>query len=383
MSRSDHSRLDLAAAGAQGVLGFHLGALGSALVLLARDFEVPLLTLGWLSSGFGVSLLLFGLVGAKALQLGATNLTRISVVVMAGGGALIAVAPTLGLAQLGAGLLGIGGAASVLCTPALVVGSGMARRLVLVTAASSVTAVVAPLALGLTDRLTVDSGRLAMLIPIPFALALAVRRLPRLPVVIEERSSMVRRRVVARGWLSMVLGISAEFGFLLWGAARLVDSGSSTVQAAAGAAAFPVGMALARVFGFRFAGHRDALRIACGLTALGALLVAAPAGPIVVMAGLAVGGSGAAFLYPLTLSVLLETSQLPRHRAAPIATAASGAAVLLGPALLRVVADFGGLRLGFLSILPLMALLVIVVPRDRRPGTGHSGVATVAPPFGS
>jgi hypothetical protein len=362
MARSEKSRLDGAAAGTQAVLGFYLGGLGATLVLLARDFDVPLLSLGWLSSGFGVASLLIGATGTKVLRLGPERLARAAFVLLAAGGVLIALAPELVVAQIGALVLGLGGAVTVLCTPSLVVGEGMARRLTLVTAGSSIAGVVSPLALGLVDRFG-EHGRLALLIPVPFALMLAALRVPRPPLVGSSGRHATRHTAIVRGWTAMVLGISAEFGFVLWGAARLVGSGLTAGQAAGGAAAFPVGMAVARVAGARFAGHRSALAIASGCTALGALLVASPFGPAAVVAGLAVGGLGAAFLYPLTLSVLVETSNLPRRQVAPIATTASGFAVLLGPAVLREVADLGSLQLGFLAIVPMMVLLVLVKPR--------------------
>jgi MFS family permease len=379
MPRCDQSRLDVAAAGTQAVLGFYLGGLGATLVLLARDFAVPLLTLGWLSSGFGAASLLMGVIGSKALRLGPERLARAAFVLLATGGVLIALAPVLTVAQLGALLLGVGGAVTVLCTPSLVVGQGIARRLTLVTAGSSVTGIVAPLALGLTDRFGAH-GRLALLIPVPFALALAARRVPRPPVVEREGTHVVRRSVIARGWATMVLGISAEFCFVLWGAARLVDSGLTTGQAAGGAAAFPIGMAVARLAGARFAGRRATLTIACGCTALGALFVASPFGPAAVIAGLGVGGLGAAFLYPLTLSTLVETSHLPRRQVAPLATSASGVAVLFGPAVLRQVAEIGSLQLGFLTVLPMMALVVLVTPRT--PQNFSSSTDMAAAPLG-
>jgi hypothetical protein len=375
MLRSDQSRLDVAAAGTQAVLGFYLGGLGATLVLLARDFDVPLLSLGWLSSGFGVAALLMGAIGSSALRLGPERLARGAFVLLATAGVLIAFAPVLVVAQFGAVLLGVGGAVTVLCTPSLVVGQGMARRLTLVTAGSSLTGIVAPLALGLTDRFGAH-GRLALLCPVPFALVLAARRVPRPPAFDNAGAGVVRRNVIFRGWAAMVLGISAEFCFVLWGAARLVDSGLTAGQAAGGAAAFPIGMAVGRLAGARFAGHRATLQIAAACTALGALLVASPFGPVAAVAGLAVGGLGAAFLYPLTLSTLVESSQLPRRQVAPLATSASGVAVLLGPAVLRQVAEVGSLQLGFLTVLPMMALLAVVRPRPTQASSDASGIAT-------
>src|SRR5919204_6044053 len=65
------SGVDLDVGITYGGLGFLLGGLGGCLVLLSRDLGVPRGELSWLSAGFGVALLLAGLVGPRALRLGA------------------------------------------------------------------------------------------------------------------------------------------------------------------------------------------------------------------------------------------------------------------------------------------------------------------------
>jgi len=355
-------RGDLAIFVGHGVLGYYLGALGVTLVLLARDFDVDVLALGWLSNGFGFSLLVVGVVGSAMLSLGVARVLRVVVVLVGIGGALLAVASGLGAAQIGAVLLGAGGAGVVLCTPAMVVGERVAQRLTLVSAASSITGVLAPLLLGGAEVLS-GNGRLALLLPLPAVAALALMRIDAPPPepAVRIRSSQIP--VLVRAWSAMVLGIAAEFGFLLWGAARLIQVGFSEAQAAAGAAAFPIGMVVARVAGARWAGHRSTLPLACAATLVGAALVATFPVPAVIVAGLAIGGVGAAFFYPLTLAALVGATRLPTRTVAPIAATASGVAVLMGPALFRLVARSGGLEAGFLVIIPLAIAVVIAVPR--------------------
>ncbi len=355
-------RRDLAAAIGQGVLGYYLGALGVTLVLLARDFDVNILSLGWLSNGFGVSLVLLGLMGSFVLRFGAAHVLKLVVGLVGVGGVLLAIGPGLAPAQAGAIALGVGGAGVVLCTPAMVVGERMAQRLTMVSAASSVTGVIAPLLLGGVELAT-GNGRLALLVPLPAVVALALMRVDGPPLESAQRLDSARIGVVLRGWGAMVLGIAAEFGFVLWGAARLIDIGLSEAEAALGAAAFPVGMAVARLVGARSAGHRHALALACGSTIVGAVLIALFDAPAMLIAGLGVGGVGAAFLYPLTLAALVGAARLPTRTVAPIATTASGAAVLLGPALFRVVARAGGLEWGFLALVPLAVAVMLIVPR--------------------
>lgn len=370
------SREDLAAAIGQGVLGYYLGALGVTLVLLARDFDVDVLSLGWLSNGFGVSLVVVGVLGSAVLRLGAARVLKVVVGLIGVGGVLLALGPGLAPAQAGAIALGAGGAGVVLCTPAMVVGERMAQRLTMVSAASSVTGVVAPLLLGGAE-VVAGNGRLALLVPLPAVVALAFMRVSAPTFGPTRRFDSSRLGVVIRGWSAMVLGIAAEFGFLLWGAARLIDVGLSEAQAALGAAAFPVGMAVARLVGARSAGHHRALGLACGATIAGAVLIAAFSTPVMIVIGLGIGGVGAAFLYPLTLAALVGASGLPTRTVAPIATTASGVAVLAGPALFRLVARSGGLELGFLVLVPLAIAVMLIVPRSVPRSAEHREHPTV------
>lgn len=349
-------------------LGYLLGGLGGCLVLLSRDLGVPRGALSWLSAGFGGALVLVGVIGSGALRLGAGRVLRGGCAAFAAGAILLAVSSSLGLAQLGALLVGLGGALSVLAAPALLAGVDAGARFTRVNAASSLAGVAAPVLLGAVDAAT-GHGRLALLLPAPALLALAVRRgraapaAVQVPGGVEAEGAAAGWRVAVR-WIAIVAAVCPEFAFVVWGAARLQDSGLGAAGAAAAAAAFPVGMGIGRLLGPRVVPETRAIGAGAGLGILGALLVAAPVGPAAVATGVALAGLGIAVLYPLTLARLVHTRGLGLRRGSALAAVASGTAVLAAPVALDRLASGVGLRVAFLAAVP--SLLVVAAAQRVR-----------------
>jgi hypothetical protein len=361
----DSNRADLSAVLIVGValsgLGYLLGGLGSYLVLLARDVGVGRGELTWLSAGFGAALLAVGAAGPWVLRAGAHRALRAAAATLAAGMALLAVAPGLAAAQVGGLLAGAGGSVLVLASSALLAGPGLGARLTRVNAASSAAGIAAPLLLGAIDQLA-GSGRLAFLLPAPALLWVAASSPPAAPRLAGGRPSLVG---VAAAWLAIVLAVSAEFAFVVWGAARLVDGGLAPASAAAAAAAFPIGMAAGRLAAPRFLARASLLVPGALVGAAGAALVIAPTGPALATGGLALAGLGIAVLYPLTLAGLVGTPGLGAGLGAALGCAASGAAALASPALLGGLAAWTGLRAAFAAV-PVLLLLLIALERARR-----------------
>jgi hypothetical protein len=354
----------------QTALGYLLGGFGGCLLFLARDLAVPRETVSWVSEGFGASLLLLGLGGERLLGLGALRVLRLSAAALASGAALLGLAPTALPAQLGAVLLGAGGAGIVLSSPALLTGPAAASRLARAVAASSLAGIAAPALLGQVDALT-GRGRLALLLAVPvLGWALARRGPPAHPASPEHTSGaapevpgpLVPWRVALR-WFLIVSVVAPEFAFVVWGAARLQDSGLSTGLAVGAATAFPVGMGLGRLVGSHI--FRSRWRLAgCVLLAIAsALCAAAPVGPAVLTAAMLAAGLGLAPLYPFTLARLTRAPGLPLGRAAAFASAASGTAVLASPRLLALLAQHVPLRWGYLAVTPLLLAALWVALR--------------------
>jgi len=366
---------ELAVGVAQGGIGFLLASLGPCLILLSRDLAVPLRALSWVSAGFGVGLLLFGTTGRSVLRLGAGRVLSASAAGLALGAVLLATARWMVTAQAGALSLGLGGAGVVLASWALLSGPGAARRLTYANAASSLAGIGAPPLIGALDAVT-GRGRMALLLSLPplVWLALSSWRADREGSVVPPPDEVVVRprslaSLAARA-ACVVAAVSAEFAFVVWGAARLQACGLSPSAAAAGAVAFPVGMGTGRLFAPAIADRAPVVFLGAALGIGSCLVAAAPASPALVIGALAGAGLGIAPLFPLMLARVMEASASSR-RGASLGTAASGMAVLGAPLLLGAIAGVSSLRVGFLfAAAALVPLLWVGLGARRLPKGG-------------
>ena len=358
---------------AQAAVGFAVSALGSCIVLAARDLGVEEAHLGWLASAFGVGSLVVGAAGRWVLRSGLQRALRTGAAVMAVGVTLVAVGPGVVPIVAGGLLAGLGAAALVLVTPLLLAGPDTTHRLSRATAGSSAAGVMAPAVLGSVD-LTGVTGRTALLVVvIPLV---AVARSARRSDPDDVAPPVLTGRIpvgVARRWAAIVLAVAVEFCFVVWGAGRLTETGVGDGAAAALASAFPVGLAVGRlaVPPLMRRGWAPVTAGAAATAAGTALLVAAP-GPGLATLALVVAGIGVAPLYPVLLGDLLTVPGLAAWRAAALSTMASGTAILAAPAVLGVLGDAWGLRISFLVTLPLLGALVVVAgPRTGSTTAGH------------
>ena len=367
-------RLGLEMSVTYGGLGYLLGGLGSCLVLLSRDLGIPRGALSWLSAGFGVALLLVGAVGQRVLRIEPGRVLRAGCGGLAIGAALLAVAPSVLPAQLGALLIGLGGAAVVLSAPALLIGPGAEAQLTRVNAVSSLAGVSAPVLLGALDG-AIGRGRLALIFPVPAMLFLAIYGQAKAvtdTLAVEPAPSSPPGRIdVAVRCLAVVAAVCPEFAFVVWAASRIQDAGLGPAGAATAAAAFPIGMGIGRLFGPRFVSGGRAIATGVSLGVAGTLLVVAPLAPLLVASGVALAGLGIAMLYPLTLTRLVQTPGLGLQRGSALAAMASGAAVLGAPLALDWLARGVGLRSAFLAAVPSMLL----VAGAQRLGARRAGEA--------
>ncbi len=375
-------------------LGFLLAGIGPYLLLLGAELHRDGADLVWLSSAFGVGLLIVAATGPLLMRAGAGQVLRAAALTAALGVTAMATTALLPVAGTGALLVGLGGAALVLVTPALIRGRAAAARLTRVNAAASVAGILAPVGIGALEHAGIH-GRLALLVPLPALLLLAIRRPVPVPVppssgpgrpaaarITVDRVTVARISVarITAAWARVVLAVSGEFCFVVWGVARIRDVGAANAVAAVLGAAFPVGMALGRLLGPRFAGH-PAVVPAGALTAMiGTGLGSLGGDPWTVTAGLGVAGLGIAVLYPVTLAQLVATPGMAAQHSAPPGALASGTAVLAAPALLAALSGVASLRIAFLLPIPLLALLVALpVPARRLTLGGPARRSRVAP----
>ncbi|MBY8870406.1 MFS transporter [Micromonospora sp. PLK6-60] len=415
MSRPRPGRLLWLAGAAQAAVGFSVTSLGAVLVLLARDVGAAPEDLAWLPSTFGAGLVAVAVAGPWLLRDGHRHCLWLGGGALGTGAVLLALAATVPMAVAGSVLLGLGAAALVLATPALLSGPDAGRRLSLVSAVASTAALTAPLALAVADHGGGD-GRLALLALTPLAaLLLAVtprhhgtrpargRRAgargrrrgaagppaararpaagpgvppgegpaePHQPAAREvpppgrpagpyvRVAGTARRGDVVRRWSQVVLAVSVEFCFSVWAVARLQQTGLAVATAVALATSFPAGMALGRLAASRGARSGPLIAAGAAVTALGAVTVAAAARPGWAVLGLVLAGLGVAVLYPLTLAGLMATPGLSAPVAASLGALASGTAILVAPAALAALGRSVGLGAAFLVTPVLLALLL-------------------------
>ncbi|MBV8931929.1 MAG: hypothetical protein JOZ47_04020 [Kutzneria sp.] len=357
---------------AQAALGYTLSSLGACLALLARDLRTAPESLAWMSSSFGIGLILVGAVGTIALRRGSWPVLRTATFVTGTGASLLATAASPPLAVIGALLLGVGAAGLVLVTPALLHGPGVAAALSRVTGASSVTGILAPLAIGGLDSVG-PSGRLALLLAVPPLFALAIGAGPSgHPRLRDDRSVVASgpdqrthplpvRQLVQR-WAAVALAVSIEFCFTFWAVARMLTTGLPTGAAAIAASGFLVGMATGRAGIPRLLARGAPVVVSgCALAAAGTIVISVANSPVSVTAGLVLAGLGISGLYPATLGHLVRLRALPAARSAALGTLASGIAILFAPTALAAVGAAVELRFAFpITVIPLTAVLAMI-----------------------
>jgi MFS family permease len=147
-----------------------------------------------------------------------------------------------------------------------------------------------------------------------------------------------------------------------------VSSAESTLLASLFVAGMFVGRAaIGRGLGANRAPRRLLAVGLCGAIA-GASLMWVSTMPALSAIGLFVGGLGTAGLWPVGLSVALQTSPNARLKAAAWATVASGFATLLAPSALGLAADIVGVAGAWPIVMCLAAaalLVLAVTPRAR------------------
>ncbi len=352
-------------------VGFYVASIGVVVVLLAGDLGVPVAQLAWVGTTFGYGLIGMALAGPFLLRLGPNRVLALSAAALGVGSVLLAVSAGATTAYVGAILQGLGAAGLVLLAPRLLHGPDAEVKLTQATAAASLAGVLAPVLLGVA-ALTGLGGRLPLVLIAAAMLLLGVaalrsgREQPTVQTVAAAEPAQLSRLGAARRWLALVCAVSVEFCFVVWGVARLTGTGLDAGAAALVGAAFPVGMALGRVFGSWLIARLPMVLAGSGLTAAGTLMVVLTDVWPVVGAGQLLAGFGLATLYPIMLARLMATPGLRPEVGASLGALASGTAITVAPAVLALLATVVDLRLAFLAPLPIL-LVMLWLHNGRHP----------------
>ncbi|MEU6250297.1 MFS transporter [Glycomyces sp. NPDC047010] len=345
-------------------LGFLVSSFGPYLAGIAVELDRPRGELVWLTMMFGAGLVLAAAIGPAVLRTGAGLVMRVACGVITVGAVAMAVTPDLRIAGPGSVLVGVGCAAIALATPSLLRGPGAAKRIALAVGVSSAAGVLAPLAFGALETAGV-AGRWALLAAVPVLLTGVVHRTVRGVGEAAVERGHVPVGPASLGWLRIVLSVGCEFCFVVWGVARLVDTGVPLGTASALGASFGIGMAAGRLVGTRFVDRSWAVGAAVAVTMAGTVVVYLGQDPVTVTVGIAVASLGIAPLYPIMLGSLVNIPGLTSRHSASIGSLASGTAILAAPAALGWLDGQIGLREAFLLPIPLLLVLLLLTRRAR------------------
>jgi MFS family permease len=354
------------------VWAYLLYALGVATPYLRADLHLTDFEAGLHASALAVGVLAAGVstdwVGGRIGSSRLLDLSAAAVVVALG---LIAVAPSLAISLTGALLLGLGGGTlgtEVTVRLAQSGGEGARRMMSQANGMAMIAAALAPVAMGLAAA-ELHSWRVALLLPMAALLALAALR----PRDREAATSLRTPRSPLPGaywfaWLVAVLGIAVEFSFVYWGSTIVGKrTGISSADATLLASFFVAGMFTGRMAIGRGLGsggdQRRVLAAGLGVVLAGVSLVWISTVPALSGVGLFLGGLGTAGMWPVSLTLALQTAPKAQLQAAARATLGSGVAVLIVPSGLGLASDAVGvvaawpITLGF----AVTALIVLAI----------------------
>jgi MFS family permease len=361
--------------------GYLLYGFGYVVPLLRRDLGLSESLAGLHATAIAVGIILSGLAGDRfARRLGADGAGRSAVLAVAAAGFSVAFAPHV-VVSLVAGLF-FGFFAGVVLSSVnqqLSALGGRAASVALARANLSalVATLLAPLAIATLDDIGVG-GRLGLLVPLPLIGLIEVanwRRRIGGPPVADLRSGQdpAADRLSGaywRAWVVLVLVIAIEFSIVFWASSLIgVRTGAGTSEATTAAAAFLLGMIVARAAVSTGLGTRTSragvMTFALLLVVVGIVGTWQATSVALSAVALFVAGLGVGPLYPVGVAFSLSLVTGAPEAAAARTTLASGVAILSAPFILAVAAEQVGLVNAWPSLagIALLAIAMLVLTR--------------------
>jgi MFS family permease len=345
---------------------------GYVVPVLRRDLGLSETVAGLHAVALAIGIIASGALGERLVhRLGPGAATRMATAGLVVGSLAVAFAPHA-VVSLGAALL-IGACIGVFLSwvnQHLSALGGHRGRVALARAnfIALLAALVAPLAIATADDLGLG-GRSALLLPL-VGIGLIELWLWRHPtgeateLSAGDRPHPGRAALSGgyrRAWFVLVLVIGVEFSIVFWGASLIgLRAGVGTVEATTAAAAFLLGMIVARALlaaGLGRAVPRVRLLAVALIVVVIGVLGAWTATSVTLSAvALFVAGLGIGPLYPTGVAFALSQATTHPEAAAARATLASGVAILVAPFVLGVTAE----RIGLVAAWPLVAALAIL-----------------------
>ena len=230
---------------------------------------------------------------------------------------------------------------------------------------SSLASIVAPVAIGATIGLGLGwapgmDGPL-LIAAVVVVIASRAGRPPRTVEPTETPHAAVPPiRTWWRAWTVLTLSIVIEFCFAYYAATFLADEvGLSNAAAAAGSAAWGVGMALGRFLVSAWPPPRTMVPTLV-LATVGFVLFWGIATPATAIVGLGLAGVAVSPLYPTRMTALLARFPGAPDQASTRGSIASGAALLFAPALMATLRALTDVRTAYVAVPILLAVLVVL-----------------------
>ena len=231
---------------------------------------------------------------------------------------------------------------------------------------SSVAAIIAPLAVGLS--LAIGAGWLpGYVIPVAIGAVLvcvAAFKEPKVEPIAEtvDLAPVPPFRTWWRPCAVLSVAIVVEFCFAFFAVTYLnEDLGMSKAAAAAGGAAWGVGMALGR-FAFSVRPAPASIVPSAAVILVGFLLFWGVPTPVVAIVGLGIAGLGASPLYPSRITLLMERFPGATHEGSKRAALAPGVALLVAPALMVSLRAATDVRTAYLAV-PVLVVILVALAR--------------------
>jgi hypothetical protein len=370
------------------IVGWFLNGLGSVLPELENE-------IGKRASAYtllpGIVLLVWGSIVVRRHRGAApanphTSTMLLASVALAGGVLVMGITRWFGVSALGAGISATAAAALIRLMPALLASArpdDTERVLIRANAYSSLAAIAAPLAVGVSILL--GGGWLpGMVVPIGGG-ALVIVLMARgnatgqnaggqnaaaphpTPPILDDEPVVPPFALWWREVTVLTLCIMVEFCFSYFAATFLHEEvGMSTAGAAAGAAAWGCGMAFGRFATSTWPPPRSILA-SVALIAFGFGLMWGIATPVSSIAGIGLAGLGASPLYPTRVTALLHRFPRSPDQASTRGSIASGVALLSAPVLMTGLRAATDVRSAYLAVPLLLAVLAILARPTAAP----------------
>ncbi|MBE2181804.1 MAG: MFS transporter, partial [Anaerolineae bacterium] len=348
-------------------------ALGPLMPFLAAELDLSYTLRGLHFSAFALGMVIAGSSADRAVKhFGRAALFWGGGAGMAVGALILTAGHTAALTIFGSFMMGAVGSYLLVMIQATLAdhhGPGRAIALTESNVGASAAAMLAPLMIsqsehfGLSWRLAIIMGILAWFAALASQFRLPIPQAPQNET--PENPSKGKLPVLFWFyWAVVLLGVSAEWSTVFWGADFLENAvGLSRVDAAAAMTLFFAAAVLGRWIGSRLSRAIAPSKLL--LTASFILLIGFPIfwfsrSPITALPGLFLMGLGIANLFPMTLSIITNLVPKRANTASARISLAAGLAILVTPQILGSTADQIGIQSSF-GIVGLLALGVVMI----------------------